>query len=172
MCGGAGGVKLDSERLLRNQYVTEFLYREAALLDAWQLDEWLTLFTEDATYVVPGTDNPDADPREALVLISDDHARLAARVKRLLGGHAFREFPWSRTRRIVANVLSEPRPDGAIVARASIAVYRFRANQNDFFIGRSEHVLVDRDGELKIASKRVMIDQETLNPNGALSMIL
>ena len=26
----------------------DFLYREAALLDAWKLDEWLALLTEDA----------------------------------------------------------------------------------------------------------------------------
>jgi p-cumate 2,3-dioxygenase beta subunit len=28
--------------------VEDFLYREAALLDEWQLDEWQSLLTEDA----------------------------------------------------------------------------------------------------------------------------
>ena len=30
--------------------VEEFLYEEAALLDAWRLDDWLALMTEDAVY--------------------------------------------------------------------------------------------------------------------------
>ena len=33
--------------------VEDFLYHEAALLDGWQLDEWLALLTEDARYEVP-----------------------------------------------------------------------------------------------------------------------
>src|SRR4026209_859380 len=34
----------DSARTLR-ETLEEFLYREAALLDAWRLDEWLALLT-------------------------------------------------------------------------------------------------------------------------------
>ena len=30
------------------QHVEDFLYAEAALLDAWRLDDWLRLFDEDA----------------------------------------------------------------------------------------------------------------------------
>ena len=52
------------ERLLLRLEVEEFLVEEAALLDEWRLDEWLALFTEDATYVVPSTDLPDGDPSQ------------------------------------------------------------------------------------------------------------
>ena len=47
---------------LREQ-VEDFLFREAALLDDWRLDDWVALFTEDARYVVPTTDLPDGDPQ-------------------------------------------------------------------------------------------------------------
>src|SRR5205085_9758270 len=80
------------------QEVEDFLYYEAELLDGWRLDEWLTLFTADATYIVPGTDDPDGDPGEALVLIDDDRERLHWRVERLKSRHAHPEYPWSRTR--------------------------------------------------------------------------
>ncbi len=30
--------------------VEDFLYREAALLDEWKLDEWEKLLADDATY--------------------------------------------------------------------------------------------------------------------------
>src|SRR5207253_10818569 len=42
--------------------VEDFLYHEAALLDAWKLDEWLALLTDDATYRVPSNDRPESDP--------------------------------------------------------------------------------------------------------------
>jgi len=39
----------------RNE-VEDLLYREAALLDEWRLEEWLELLTDDAVYQVPPTD--------------------------------------------------------------------------------------------------------------------
>ena len=51
--------------------VEEFLYREAALLDAWRLDEWLALFTADGRYLVPTTkgypQSPPPDPVYTIV---------------------------------------------------------------------------------------------------------
>jgi len=41
--------------------VEDFLFREAALLDEWKLEEWLTLLTPDATYYVPPNDHPEGD---------------------------------------------------------------------------------------------------------------
>ena len=162
----------DAERLLLGLRVSEFLVEEARLLDEWRLEEWLALFTADATYVVPGTDDPEADPRRALVLVDDDRARLGWRVKRLIGGHAHREFPWSRTRRLVSNVRVEARDDGTLTASASFVVWRFRHGHADPFIGRAEYHLVETAAGFAIASKRAVLDHETLAPNGALSVLL
>ena len=41
------------------QEVEDLLYHEAALIDAWRMDEWVELWTEDAQYIVPTNDNPD-----------------------------------------------------------------------------------------------------------------
>ena len=94
----------------------DFLYREAALLDAWKLDEWLGLLTEDARYRVPSNDAPDADPANTLFLIADDIQRIRGRVARLKDPNAHAEFPHSRTRRIITNVRivdgSSPSPLG------------------------------------------------------------
>src|SRR5207247_2190179 len=84
--------------------VEDFLYREAALLDAWRLDEWLELLTEDAVDRVPSNDRPDADPKQALFTIADDIQRIRARVARLKDPHAHAEQPPSRTRRLISNV--------------------------------------------------------------------
>ncbi len=79
--------------------VEDFLFHEAALLDAWKLDEWLALLTDDARYRVPSNDAPDGDPASTLFLIADDIARIRGRVARLKDPQAHAEFPHSRTRR-------------------------------------------------------------------------
>ena len=95
--------KLDA--LFLQYEVEQFLYKEAALLDEWRLDDWLALFTDDARYVVPATDLPDGDPQKDLVFIDDDRLRLQGRANRLKSRHAHREYPWSRTRRFITNIM-------------------------------------------------------------------
>ena len=107
------------------EMVEDFLYREAALLDEWRLDEWLALFTADGRYLVPTTDLPDGDPRKDLVFIDDDMVRLRARVERLKSRHGHREYPSSRTRRFISNIRIKVE-EGGIVATSSFLVYRLR----------------------------------------------
>jgi p-cumate 2,3-dioxygenase beta subunit len=154
------------------QEVEDFLYHEAELLDAWRLDEWLTLFTPDATYVVPGTDAADGDPSKALVLVDDDRERLYWRVERLKSRHAHREYPWSRTRRFITNVRITGETEDGITVRAAFLVYRFRNGHADPFIGEYAYTLVPVDGSFKIRARRAELDLEVLSPNGAVSMIL
>jgi p-cumate 2,3-dioxygenase subunit beta len=151
--------------------VEEFLRREAALLDEWRLDDWFALFTADCRYVVPTTDRPSGDPGSDVVLVDDDISRLRARVDRLKSRFAHREFPWSRTRHQVTDVLVRNRGDGVIEARANFAVYRFR-RENAVFVGHYEYELVHRDGRLAIRSRRAVLDNETLDEHGAVSIIV
>src|SRR5438094_7215042 len=83
--------------------VEDFLYHEAALLDAWRLDEWLELLTEDATYRIPSNDRPQSDPKSALFTIADDIRRIRARVAPLQDPHAHAQSPRPRTRRPISN---------------------------------------------------------------------
>lgn len=168
------GAQSDTGAALRvsREAVEDFLFHEAELLDEWRLDDWLALFTDDATYVVPGTDNPNGDPTQALVLIDDDRERLYWRVERLKSRHAHREYPWSRTRRLISNVRVTGATADAITVRASFIVYRFRNGNADPFIGQYRYTLVPADGSFKIKARRAELDLETLSPNGAVSMIL
>jgi p-cumate 2,3-dioxygenase beta subunit len=152
--------------------VEEFLYREAALLDAWRLEEWLALFTPDARYVVPTTDLPEGDPRTDHVFVDDDHRRLQGRVTRLQSRHAHREYPTSRTRRLVTNVLVTDVQGDAVHATASFAVYRFRTGQVAPYIGRYDYILVQTEGGFRIRYRRATLDLETLRDHGAVSIIL
>ena len=152
--------------------IEEFLYAEAALLDEWQLDEWLALFTEDARYVVPSTDLPKGDPAETLCIIDDDIVRLRGRVGRLNSRHAYREFPWSRTRRLVSNVRVTGVEGDDICVAAAFVVYRVRSGQVDPFMGQYLYRLTRVDGQLRIRSRRAELDLEMLAPHGTVSFIL
>ena len=151
--------------------VEEFLYQEAALLDAWRLDDWLALFTADARYEVPSTDLPAGEPATALMLISDTRAMIAARVKRLNSRKAHREFPWSRTRRIIGNVQVTSSEGDEIGVAANFAVYRARRDVS-VYMGQYRYRLVRDRESFKIRFRRAELDVETLDAHGTLSIIL
>ncbi len=151
--------------------VEEFLYQEAALLDAWRLDEWLALLTDDAVYQVPSNDRPDADPKQALFTIADDIHRIRARVQRLKDPHAHAEYPPSRTRRMISNVrIVEKTP---LRVEANFIVYRFRRNENvREYVGHYKYVLKNENGKLRIARREAILDRMELASLGTVSFIL
>ena len=165
------GLPATAESQLLQHEVEQLLYREARLLDDWNLDAWLTLYTEDARYVVPTTDLPEGDPRTDLVFIDDDYTRMAARVVRLKSRHAHREYPWSRTRRFIGNVMVTATDGDEIEATASVAVWRFRAGESSPYVGRYDVRMRRVDGELRLCHKRAILDLEELSDHGALSII-
>lgn len=165
--------------------VEDFLYREAALLDAWKLDEWLALLTDDARYRVPSNDAPDADPADTLFLIADDIHRIRGRVARLKDPQAHAEFPHSRTRRMITNVRIEELVSGThsefvpdtnsseITVHANFTVHRFRRDEQvSQFVGRYRYRLRVVDGRLKIALREAILDSQELGSLGAVSFIL
>jgi p-cumate 2,3-dioxygenase beta subunit len=153
--------------------VEEFLYREALLLDEWKLDEWLALFAPDAVYHVPTTGAaPTTSPDTALFYVADDRARLEQRVIRLSKKTAHVEWPRSRTRHLVSNVLVTERGDDEITVAAAFVVHRFKNGNADAYVGRYRYRLVDDGGQLKIREKRVMLDMDGLRPHGRVSILL
>ncbi|HEX6512555.1 MAG TPA: aromatic-ring-hydroxylating dioxygenase subunit beta [Chloroflexota bacterium] len=152
--------------------VEDFLYHEAALLDEWRLDEWLALFTQDCAYVVPTTDLPEADPAHDAVFVDDNFERLQGRVNRLKSRHAHREYPYSRTRRLVTNVRLLSVSDGEVEAAASFLVYRLRSGQVAAYIGHYRYKLVRAGESFKIRYRRATLDLESLREHGAVSIIL
>ena len=165
------GMPATQESLLLQHEVEQMLYLEARLLDDWNLDEWLKLYTEDARYVVPTTDLPEGNPESDLVFIDDDYARMAARVVRLKSRHAHREYPWSRTRRFISNVIVTASHGDEVEATASVAVWCFRAGESSPYVGRYDVRMRRVDGRLRICHKRAILDLEELSDHGALSII-
>ena len=163
----------DAVDAVRREDVEALFYEEAALLDAWQLDDWLGLLTEDARYLVPPNDVPDGDPRDTLFTIADDIRRIRGRVKRLNSAEAHAESPRSRTRRMVSNVRIVERAGDELVAEANFIVYRFRRDERiGEYVGRYRYRLRATGDGLRIAERRAVLDCEELGGLGSVSFIL
>jgi 3-phenylpropionate/cinnamic acid dioxygenase small subunit len=164
--------------------VEQFLYREARLLDERRFDEWLGLFTDDIRYWMAGRTNrypkrskaiaildperyieDDVLAEDELAILDEDRATLAARIARLDTGMAWAEDPPSRTRHLIVNVEVEPGgADDELVAHSNFLVYRSRGErEEDFYVGARRDLLRRIDGELKIARRRIILDQNVLS---------
>jgi p-cumate 2,3-dioxygenase subunit beta len=152
--------------------VEDFLYHEAALLDEWRLEDWASLFTEDGVYLIPPTDNPEGERNDSLFLIADDHHRLVERAKRLLKKEAHVEYPHSKTCHLVSNVRVKEIKGEVIYATCKFITYRSKREILDPYVGHCDYKLVERDGELKIVEKRVVLAMDALRPQGKVSVIL
>lgn len=134
----------------------DFLYREAALLDDTKLEEWLELFTDDATYWIPeGKD--DTDPAREASILYDDRFRMEDRVWRLTRGPAHAQIPPSRTRRMIGNVEVEEAANGEIVVYSNFAIFEVRRDEQRTFAGRYEHHLRFEGGGWRIRQKKAML---------------
>ena len=160
------------QQAISRQQVEDFLYAEAALLDAWQLDDWLLLFDEDAKYEVPCNDTPDGDPARDLMLIDDNYVRLAARVTRLNSRRAHREYPHSRTNHQVCNVRVQHVAAEELSVTASFTVWRFRAGRTSCYVGHYRYRLRRSDAGFRIAAKRAELDMTDLRSVADVAIIL
>ena len=167
------GVQANQENLLLRLAVEHFLFEEAAHLDNWRLDDWLALFTKDARYLVPTTDHPDGDPARDMMFVDDDYTRLEGRVNRLKSRHAHREYPSSRTRRLITNVRLTRIDADELDLEASFAVYRSRDESIAPYVGIYRYTLArQEDGGFRIRQRRAELDLERLSDHGAVSIIL
>lgn len=160
------------QQVALRQQVEEFLYAEAALLDAWALNEWLLLFDEDAKYEVPCNDALDGDPARDLMLIDDNYVRLAARVTRLDSRRAHREYPHSRTNHQVFNVRVHDVSAQELAVTASFTVWRFRAGRTSCYVGQYRYRLRRSNSGFRIAAKRAELDMTDLRSVADVAIIL
>ena len=153
--------------------VEDLLYREAALLDEWRLEEWLQLLTEDAAYYVPPNDHPEGDHHQTLFILADDIVRIRERVKRLMSPDCHAEYPHSRTRRLIGNVRIVDQQGETVTVAANFICHRYRRYERiREYTGSYRYVLKRQSDGLRIHERRVFIDAHELGSLGSLSFIL
>lgn len=148
--------------------VHHLLVAEAELLDDRRFDEWLELFTEDVEYVAPVRvlkKNPGPDVVDANLLFDENLTSLTLRVKRLATDVAWAEDPPSLTRRMVSNVRVRPgAAEDELEVKSNLLLFRSRsgAGQHDIICGQREDRLRRVDGALRIARRRILLDQASV----------
>jgi 3-phenylpropionate/cinnamic acid dioxygenase small subunit len=146
--------------------VEEFLYHEARLLDTGQLEGWLELFTEDATYWVP-LEKDQKDPYETSSIIHDDRTLLELRVKQARHPRAHARQPPARTVHQVGNVVITGEENGAVTVHSTLQVIEFRNEKQRVWGALVEHRLRRAGESWLIAHKRV----DLVNSEGELDGI-
>ena len=163
--------------------VEQFLYREARLLDERRFREWLELFTDDVRYWMGARSNRYPRTSKAISILSpnryveDDHTRedelsifdetketLSGRVARLETGMAWAEDPPSRTRHLITNIEVAGDAGAELTVHSNFMVYRSRAEtEQDFYVGARQDLLRRVDGALRIARRKLTLDQNVLS---------
>jgi len=163
-------------RLLLTQEVTEFLYREAELLDERRYDEWLALLADDLRYWMPMRRNVKygEEQREFtregqdIAWFDEGKDTLVRRVKQIQTGIHWAEEPVSRISHLVTNVqLVEATPSVAeareVTVRCRFLIYRNRVEtETDILVGKREDVLRRESEGWRIARRKIVLDQNVL----------
>ena len=145
--------------------VEQFLYHEARLLDTQRYEEWLALFTDDATYWLP-LERDQKDPLETSSIIHDDRTLLELRVKQGRHPRAHARLPLARTVHQVGNIMVEDGKD-EVKVHSTLQLVEFRNEKQRLYGALVEHRLKRANGSFKIAHKRV----DLVNSEGELDGI-
>ena len=143
--------------------IEQFLYREARLLDTQRYEEWLDLWTEDATYWVP-LEQGQSEPFETSSIIHDDRTLLELRVKQARHPRAHARLPLARTVHQVGNIMVLSEENSEIKVASTLQLVEFRNQRQRVWGALVEHRLRRGPGGLRIARKRV----DLVNSEGEL----
>ena len=158
------------DHFLRLQ-IEDFLWNEADLLDEHQYDEWLDLFTDDASYWMPIRSNVASRDmgRELttegadLSWYTDDKPTLEKRVRQIQTGYHWAEEPFSRVTHMVSNIRVLAWDGKEARVKCRFLFYRNRhSDEESTFIGKRIDTLRRVDNGWKIARREIYLDESVL----------
>jgi len=144
----------------------QFLFHEARLLDTQQYEEWLKLFTPDATYWVP-LEQDQKDPYQTSSIIHDDRTLLELRVKQFRHPRAHARLPLARTVHQVGNISILSDTPAELRISSTLTVVEFRNEKQRVYGALVEHRLRRNGDTFAISHKRV----DLVNSEGELDGI-
>ena len=150
--------------------LSQFLYDEAALLDAHDWDGWGRLFLPEGTYWVPAT-RDQTDSLHHISLVNDNALLREVRLGRLKNGDATSLQGKLNSSHLVSNIRVTAADDlrGQYTLRSCFVVAQFASWGTSTFHGGYTHELHrDADGAFRISLKRV----DLVNVDGPLGDVL
>ena len=159
-----------ADRAVLQYEVEQFLYDEAALLDARRYRDWLALLADDIHYWMPirrtvtmsDLDREFTKPGD-MAFFDDDREVLEMRVKKLEAGSAWSEDPPSRSRHFVSNVRILEVAGDEITLDAAFHLYRTRLESEvSSWVGRRTDVLRRTADRFLITRRHIFLDQTVI----------
>lgn len=146
----------------------DLIYREGMLLDEKKFEEWLDLYTQDATYWVPAWDDDSEeytqDPKKEISLIYyANRDGLADRVFRLKTGRSSASTPAFRTTHLSSNFLLQSSTDSELKISCAWVTHSFREKKSITYFGNSYYTMINIDGNLKITYKKTIVKNDYID---------
>lgn len=149
--------------------LSQFLYREAALLDARDWDGWVKLFTAEGRYWIPAT-RGQVDSVNHVSLVNDNTLLREIRLGRLKNSDAASLQGSVNSSHLVSNIMVATADESSrrYTLHSRFTVAQYASWGTSTFHGGCTHELVHEGGELRISLKRV----DLVNVDGPLGDIL
>jgi len=150
--------------------IEQFLYREADLLDRFELEAWLALLDEDILLKVPvrtarhpGSERPEFS--EASNYLREDYEMIRERVGRLAKEYAWSENPRSRVRHVIGNVRVLDVTADTVTVANNQHVFRSYGDtpDHDMLSAQRHTTLRAADDGYRITERTVYLDHSILN---------
>jgi len=133
----------------------QFLYRQAALLDDKQWQDWIDLFAADGIYWMP----PDASYKTwdgQPAIFAEDRNLMTVRMRRVLHPDAGSQRPLWGTNHVVSNVIVDKAArNGDLTVRSRFHMMELRRDDVRHFAGQYTHHLKKAKGGYRIKLQRV-----------------
>ncbi|MEP6702680.1 MAG: aromatic-ring-hydroxylating dioxygenase subunit beta [Betaproteobacteria bacterium] len=149
--------------------VEQLLYRQAAVLDAKQWQDYIDLFTDDGHYWMPASPGQTTGVGTPSIFYEDRNL-MNVRMRRVLHPDAWSQRPLWGTNHVVGNVIVEgdDAATGEIVVRSRFHMMEFRRETSRHFAGSYVHHLVRTADGLRIRLQRV----DMVNAQGPFDYVL
>jgi len=140
--------------------VTAFIWQEGDMLDHGDFVDWLDLWTETATYIIP-IDPQETDFENTLNYAYDDHHMRQLRVTRLTSGESISTTPRARTVRSQSRFRLLSDVDGVITVRCAQNLREFRKDVLKQYTADVTFELVRSGDSFKIQRKLIQLINST-----------
>lgn len=143
--------------------VTQFLWHEAAILDAKEYDAWLNLWQPDGLYIIP---IEDADDYAAVLnLCYDDDKMRRDRIKRFQDGFSISSAPPAVTVRTLSRFVIDAVDGNKVVVSCGQHLVEDKFGRQRLWAANVRYTLTSTDSSFKIQEKVVRL----LNSDGVLN---
>lgn len=150
--------------------IVDFLYKEAELLDGWQLRDWLDLLTDDIEYRMPVRSSRvqrGRDFSDRAYHYDETKASLDSRVRRFETEYAWAEHPPSRTKRYVTNIRRQGLEGDEHTVKSNILCVHMQGDTPDhtILVGEREDRLRRTSEGLKLSKRDIFLHHTILDIN-------